>query len=69
MCVLTKQVRGAIILEDRQRTVRQTEEQKQIFDAAFKRLMRLSSSTIIQFLNGLFDLELPLNSKVTYPNT
>jgi predicted transposase YdaD len=67
--VLTKQVRGAIILEDRQRTVRQTEEQKQIFDAAFKRLMRLSSSTIIQFLNGLFDLDLPLNSKVTYPNT
>jgi hypothetical protein len=47
--------------------VRLTDEQKQIFDAAFKRLMRLSSGAIVAFLNGLFSLSLPVSSKVTYP--
>ncbi|MDR0936265.1 MAG: hypothetical protein LBM98_06260 [Oscillospiraceae bacterium] len=40
-----------------------------MFDAAFKRLMHLSSRAIISFINGLFGLNLPLDGEVFYPNT
>jgi len=41
----------------------------QIFDAAFKRLMHLSSRAMVCFINGLFGMNFPPESTVTYPNT
>lgn len=35
----------------------------------FKRLMRLSSKAIVQFINGLFDTAYPVDSTVDYPST
>ena len=40
-----------------------------IFDLVFKRLMRLSSGAIVQFINGLFDTAYPVDSTVEYPST
>ncbi|MDR3230976.1 MAG: hypothetical protein LBT65_06025, partial [Synergistaceae bacterium] len=40
-----------------------------IFDGIFKRLMESSSLAIIQFINGLFDADHPLDSTVAYPKT
>lgn len=37
-----------------------------IFDLAFKRLMTLSSKSVINMINGIFDTEYPLDSKITY---
>jgi predicted transposase/invertase (TIGR01784 family) len=44
-------------------------ETPHIFDAIFKRLMELSGTAIIQFINGLFDVNHPLDSTVEYPKT
>jgi len=44
-------------------------ETQQIFDLILKRLLRLSSPSVIQFINGLFGTEHPLDSTVEYPNT
>jgi hypothetical protein len=44
-------------------------ETAQIFDLILKQLMRLSSVAIIQFINGLFGANHPLDSAVEYPNT
>ena len=43
-------------------------ETHQIFDLILKRLLKLSSPTIIQFINGLFGTDHPLDSMVEYPN-
>jgi hypothetical protein len=40
-----------------------------IFDRILKRLMSLSGVAIVQFINGLFDADHPLDSTVEYPNT
>ena len=37
-----------------------------IYDRIFKRIITLSSPTIIRFINGLFDTDYPTSSKVTY---
>jgi len=38
----------------------------QIYDKAFKRILTLSTKTVINLINGLFGTEYPLNSKITY---
>jgi hypothetical protein len=40
-----------------------------IFDLILKQLIRLSSVAIVQFINGLFGTNHPLDSTVEYPNT
>ncbi|GHV91139.1 hypothetical protein AGMMS50268_16420 [Spirochaetia bacterium] len=40
-----------------------------IFDRLFKQLMHLSRKAVIRFINGLFGVNHPLNSSVSYPNT
>ncbi|MDR1621018.1 MAG: hypothetical protein LBS00_01445 [Synergistaceae bacterium] len=40
-----------------------------IFDLILKQLIRLSSVAVIQFINGLFDANHPLDSTVEYPST
>jgi hypothetical protein len=40
-----------------------------IFDKLFKQLMHLSKKAVIHFINGLFGVNHPLNSKISYPNT
>jgi hypothetical protein len=45
-----------------------TDNQWQIFDAAMKRLMGLSAKVIVAFINGLFELDFPTDSRVSYPN-
>jgi predicted transposase/invertase (TIGR01784 family) len=40
-----------------------------IFDMVLKQLLHLSAPAIIQFINGLFDADHPLDSTVEYPNT
>jgi hypothetical protein len=44
-------------------------ETAQIFDLILKQLMRLSSLAIINFINGLFGTNHPIDSAVEYPNT
>jgi hypothetical protein len=44
-------------------------ETAQIFDLILKQLMRMSSVAIINFINGLFGTNHPLDSTVEYPNT
>jgi ribosome recycling factor len=44
-------------------------ETAQIFDLIFKQLIRLSNAAVINFINGLFGINLPLDSTVEYPNT
>ena len=44
-------------------------ETQQIFDLILKRLLKLSSLAVIQFINGLFDADHPLDGTVEYPNT
>jgi hypothetical protein len=44
-------------------------ETPHIFDLIFKQLMHLSNAAVINFINGLFGTEHPLDSKVEYPNT
>ena len=51
----------------RQRTIKR--ETRQIFDLILKRLLRLSNVAVIQFINGLFDTDHPLDGMVEYPNT
>jgi hypothetical protein len=41
----------------------------QIFDLILKRLLRLSGPAVVQFINGLFGTNHPLDSKVEYPST
>ncbi|GHS94722.1 hypothetical protein AGMMS50276_08070 [Synergistales bacterium] len=48
---------------------KQERETAQIFDLIFKQLIRLSSAAVIQFINGLFGTNHPLDSTVDYPNT
>jgi hypothetical protein len=40
-----------------------------IFDLILKQLIRLSSVAVVQFINGLFGANHPLDSTVEYPNT
>lgn len=40
-----------------------------IFDLILKQLMRLSNVAIVQFINGLFETNHPVDSTVEYPNT
>jgi hypothetical protein len=40
-----------------------------IFDLILKQLIRLSSVAVIQFINGLFGTDYPLDSTVEYPST
>jgi len=44
-------------------------ETQHIFDLILKRLLRLSNGAVIQFINGLFGTDHPLDSTVEYPNT
>ena len=44
-------------------------ETQHIFDLILKRLLRLSSPAVIQFINGLFSTNHPLDSTVEYANT
>ena len=44
-------------------------ETQQIFDLVLKRLMKLSSQAVIQFINGLFGTDHPPDSTVEYPST
>ena len=44
-------------------------ETQQIFDLILKRLLKLSSRAVIQFINGLFGADHPLDGTVEYPNT
>jgi hypothetical protein len=44
-------------------------ETTQIFDLILKRLLRLSGGAVVQFINGLFGVDHPLDSVVEYPNT
>ena len=37
-----------------------------IFDRIFKRIITLSSSTVISFINGIFEEDYPLDSELTY---
>ncbi len=37
-----------------------------IFDRIFKRIITLSSATIVRFINGIFDADYPIDSTVTY---
>ncbi|MDR3353825.1 MAG: hypothetical protein LBO21_02155 [Synergistaceae bacterium] len=46
-----------------------TRETLHIFDLVLKQLIRLSSEAVIQFINGLFGTNHPLDSSVEYPNT
>ena len=48
---------------------KQERETAHLFDLILKQLMRLSSVAVIQFINGLFGAEHPLDSTVEYPNT
>jgi hypothetical protein len=47
----------------------QKRETAQIFDLILKHLMHLSNAAVINFINGLFGTEFPLDSEVEYPNT
>ena len=38
----------------------------QIYDKAFKRILTLSEKTVINLINGLFDTDYPIDSKITY---
>ena len=38
----------------------------QIFDKAFKRILTLSNKAVINLINGLFDTNYPLDSKINY---
>ncbi|GHV75086.1 hypothetical protein AGMMS49940_23880 [Spirochaetia bacterium] len=44
-------------------------EPAHIYDLIFKRLMRLSQGAIVQFINGLFNTDYPVDSRVDYPST
>ncbi|GMO30644.1 MAG: hypothetical protein Ta2B_11530 [Termitinemataceae bacterium] len=44
----------------------ESREPHDLFDRAFKRLMHLSNPTVINFINGLFGVNHPLDSKVEY---
>jgi hypothetical protein len=46
-----------------------TRETLHIFDLILKQLIRLSNVAVVQFINGLFNTEHPLDSTVEYPNT
>ncbi|GHV34381.1 hypothetical protein FACS1894187_04840 [Synergistales bacterium] len=48
---------------------KQERDTAQIFDLILKQLIRLSSAAVIQFINGLFGTNHPLDSTVDYPNT
>ena len=37
-----------------------------IFDRIFKRIITLSSPTVINFINGIFEEDYPLDSELTY---
>jgi len=41
----------------------------QLFDKIIKRAMRLSGRAIVNFINGLFDKNFPVDSRVTYYST
>ena len=41
----------------------------QLFDKIIKRAMRLSGRAVINFINGLFDKNFPVDSRVTYYST
>jgi hypothetical protein len=45
------------------------DDPRDIFDRAFKRLMHLSNSAVINFINGSFDTNYPLDSTVEHPST
>jgi hypothetical protein len=47
----------------------QKRETAQIFDLILKHLIRLSNVAVINFINGLFGTDHPLDSTVEYPNT
>ncbi|MDR1649111.1 MAG: hypothetical protein LBR71_02525, partial [Synergistaceae bacterium] len=51
----------------RRKTVKR--ETQQIFDLILKRLLKLSGPAVVQFINGLFGTNHPLDSTVEYPNT
>lgn len=44
------------------------EEIYQIYDRIFKRIFNLSDIAIINLINGIFETNYPLNSKVSFPN-
>jgi hypothetical protein len=46
-----------------------TDKPHDLFDLAFKRLMHLSNTAVINFINGLFGTNHPLTSKVEYFST
>ena len=43
-------------------------ETPHIFDLILKRLLHLSAPAVVQFINGLFGTDHPLDSTVEYPN-
>lgn len=45
-----------------------SESMKQIYDRAFKRIFEMSDSAIVDLINGLFGVQYPRDSKVSYPN-
>ena len=44
-------------------------ETPQIFDLILKRMLHLSGPAVVQFINGLFGTDHPLDSVADYPNT
>jgi hypothetical protein len=47
----------------------ESKEPHDLFDLVFKRLMHLSSTAVVNFINGLFKANHPLTSKVEYFST
>jgi hypothetical protein len=44
-------------------------EPHDLYDLAFKRLMHLSSTAVVSFINGIFDAKHPVTSTVVYAST
>ena len=43
-----------------------TKRPHDIFDRIFKRIITLSSATIVRFINGIFNADYPIDSTITY---
>jgi hypothetical protein len=56
-------------MEGMQNETQPSRETREIFDRVVKRLIRLSGVAVVQFINGLFGKNHPLDSAVEYPNT
>lgn len=44
----------------------EAEQVYQIFDKIFKKVLTLSAKAVLNFINGLFGMDYPLDSKITY---